>query len=160
MTTTTLTIEHIDIAMPHDYERATALFTSLVPHVDRAELGALVASRAASADVEAMIRRRAGELGILIMASLDQGPVVSLLGPPRKLAVYLIGSPFLGARLFADHRGGGLYAPVHVTLYEENDGVAHFAYDRPSTLLAQFGASDLGRMFDDKLAALGDRLSR
>ncbi|MFT3699319.1 MAG: DUF302 domain-containing protein [Kofleriaceae bacterium] len=154
-------IEHVDLATPHSYERATARFKELVPPVDPHELAGLVARKAPAADVEAMMKRRAGELGILIMTQLDQGPVVSLIGAPRKLALYVIGSPFLGAKLFAEHRAAGLYAPAHVTLYEHEDGFAHLAYDTPSTLLAQFGAAaaELGKMFDAKLAALGQALS-
>ncbi|HEX4353630.1 MAG TPA: DUF302 domain-containing protein [Polyangiales bacterium] len=155
---TTLSIEHVDVITPHTYERATALFTSLVPFADQAEIAKLTSG----AEVTAMMQRRAGELGILIMAALEQGPIISLLGQPRHLAVYLIGSPLLGARLFAEHRAAGLYAPAHVTLYEHADGHAHFAYDRPSTLLAQFGAAaqDLGKLFDAKLATLADHLTR
>ncbi|HEY4239089.1 MAG TPA: DUF302 domain-containing protein [Kofleriaceae bacterium] len=151
---TTFTVEHVDLLLPHDYATATATFLALVPRADPHELAAL----RTGADAEALMKRRAPDLGILVMTSLDQGPVVSLLGAPKQIAVYLIGSPVLGARIFADHPGAGLYAPAHVTIYADNDGRAHFAYDKPSTLLAQFGAAELGRRFDEKLATIGTHL--
>ncbi len=157
---TTFQVEHVDLATPHTYEHATELLIRLVPRADPAELTSLVKAHAPREEVEAMMKRRAGELGILIMTSLDQGPVISLLGAPRKLALYVIGSPFLGAKLFDEHRSAGLYAPAHVTLYEHEDGKAHVAYDKPSTLLSQYGASELGQAFDTKLAALGEQLTR
>jgi len=154
---TTWTIQHVDVAVRRTFEDATALFLRHVPLADPAEIARLKDR----ADVEAMMKSRAGDLGILVMARLDQGPVVSLLGPRVKLSVYLVGSPLLGARLFARHPSAGLYAPAHVTLYEDPGGVAHFAYDRPSTLLARFADPEVaaaGRAFDEKLATVGQRL--
>lgn len=155
---TTFTVEHVDYILDSSFEEATARLLREVPLADPAELKALKNR----AGVEAMMHARATDLGILVMTKLEQGPVVSLFGPPLKVSIYLIGSPLLGARLFVKHRAAGLYAPAHVTLYEDTAGKAHFAYDTPSSLLARFDDADatlIGRAFDQKLALLGRRLA-
>ncbi|HEY4059122.1 MAG TPA: DUF302 domain-containing protein [Kofleriaceae bacterium] len=131
--------EHVDVATPHDYVTATERFLALVPRVEPMHPTSV-------ADVERMMGR-AGSLGVLVMASLDQGPIISLLGPPRRLAIYLVGSPFIGAKIFAERPDAGLYAPAHVTIYEHADGKAHIAYDR---VLPEF---------DEVLSAISQALS-
>lgn len=152
MSSTTFMVEHIDIALPGSFEEATARFYEHVPLANPVEISNLKNRD----DIEAMMA--SAPLGIRVMTRLEQGPVVSLLGTPMKVSVYLIGSPLLGAAIFVKHRGAGLYAPAHVTLYEDIDGITHFAYDKLSTLLAQFGP--LGHAFDEKLAHLGELLTR
>lgn len=154
----TFPIRHIDIATGRSFDEATALFLRHVPFANPQTLAALKSP----ADVTAMMQS-AGDLGLLVMTKLDQGPVVSLLGTPMKLSLYLIGSPLLGARIFERHRGAGLYVPAHVTIYEDVDTVTHFSYDRPSSLLAQFedpNLEEVGVAFDEKLIALEKILTR
>jgi hypothetical protein len=52
--------------------------------------------------------------------------------------------------------GAGLYAPLRVAVYEDENGTT-FEYAKPSTLLAQFHdpkIDELSHSLDDRLAAL------
>jgi uncharacterized protein (DUF302 family) len=48
----------------------------------------------------------------------------------------------------------GLYAPLRIVLYEDEQGRAVFEYDLPSSLFNQFGDEEIGnigRELDDEL---------
>jgi hypothetical protein len=52
--------------------------------------------------------------------------------------------------------GASLYAPLRVTLYENEAGGSTFAYDQPSNLFGQFGdeqVAAVARGLDEKLKA-------
>jgi uncharacterized protein (DUF302 family) len=102
-----------------------------------------------------------GDLGFAHLAKLEQGPLVSLLGKPKRMTVYLLGNPVLANTMFEHHPEIGLYAPLRASVFEDYSGLAHFTYDRPSTLLHQFGNDDVtavARMLDDRMSKLAESL--
>ncbi|MGH9875807.1 MAG: DUF302 domain-containing protein, partial [Pyrinomonadaceae bacterium] len=104
-----------------------------------------------------------GDLGFMILGKIDQGPLVSLLGKPKKMTTYLIGNPVLANRMFEQHPGVGLYAPLRGSIYEDYEGKSHFTYDRPSTVLEQFENSEIravAKMLDEKMASLAAYLTQ
>ncbi len=51
----------------------------------------------------------------------------------------------------------GLYVPLRIFVYSDERGKTHVSYDKPSTLLAQFGNPKLemiAQMLDQKLNGL------
>jgi hypothetical protein len=88
-----------------------------------------------------------------VLAKLDQGQLVSLLGRPKKMSVYLIGNPVLANRMYDQHPAVGFYAPLRASIYEDYEGRSHFSYDRPSGLLEQFDNEEIravARILDQK----------
>jgi uncharacterized protein (DUF302 family) len=107
-------------------------------------------------------RKRLGGLEFIILGKTDQGPLASLLGKPKKMTSYLIGNPVLANRMYEQHPAVGLYAPLRASIYQDDQGISHFTYDRPSTLLAQFENTQIqvvGKMLDEKMASLADFLA-
>lgn len=162
MTTHRFTVERIDIPLAGSFERAVAAFEENVPVADRAMLDRLVETRSTADEVRAAVARAQGDLEFMILAKLVQGSLTSLLGTPKKISVYLMGNPVIANRMFEQNPAAGLYAPLRVSLYEDRAGAAHFAYDRPSSLLGSFGDAaidEVAALLDDKMATLSSRLA-
>jgi len=123
----------------------------------------MIASRASAQEIARAIGEMIGELGFVALAKLDQGPLASLLGRPKKMSVYLVGNPVLANRMYEQHAAVGLYAPSRASVFEDYEGKCHFTYDRPSGLLEQFKNEEirvLGHILDRKMESLAHRLAR
>ena len=68
----------------------------------------MAASRFSAQEIERTIAGMVGELGFVVLAKLDQGPMVSLLGKPKRMTLYLIGNPVLANRTYEQHSAVGL----------------------------------------------------
>ena len=69
----------------------------------------------------------------------DHGGLLQITGQPCKAVQYAIGNPLTATRMTKHQLAASLYAPLRVVLYETEAGHAVFEYDRPSSLLGQFG---------------------
>ncbi len=110
-----------------------------------------IAPRVSAQEIEKTIQTMVGDLGFMILAKIDQGPLVSLLGKAKKMSVYLIGNPMLANRMYEQHPGVGLSAPLRAAIYED--------YDRPSTLLEQFGNEEIrvvARVLNERMGLADD----
>jgi uncharacterized protein (DUF302 family) len=95
--------------------------------------------------------------GMMIMATVDQGNMLSMTGLKLKATLFLIGNPAVGKKLFEQNHGVGLYVPLRVFVYEDKDGKTYVSYDKPSELLNQFNNNEIGQtagMLDQKLQGL------
>jgi uncharacterized protein (DUF302 family) len=95
--------------------------------------------------------------GMMVMATVDQGNMLSMAGLRLKATLFLVGNPTVGKKLFEQNHGVGLYVPLRVFVYEDNDGKAYVSYDKPSELLNQFNNNEIGQtatMLDQKLQGL------
>jgi len=134
-----------------------------IPPADFGVFNKLAASHATAKEIEAKVQSMAGDLEFMILGKIDQGPLVSLLGKPKKMTTYLIGNPVLANRMYEQHPAVGLYAPLRASAYQDDWGKSHFTYDRPSSLLAQFENTQIqavGKILDEKMASLADTLTR
>jgi hypothetical protein len=156
-------VERIDLTSTRSYVDALRTFEEKVPPADMSTLGRLASSRASSREIEEAVRSMAGELEFMSFAKLEQGPLTSLLGKPKKMVVFLLGNPVLANRMYEANPAIGVYAPLRASIYEDQEGRTHFTYDRPSALLAQFDHAQVravARALDEKMSALADAIVR
>lgn len=162
MTTHAFMNERVDVSLKRSFEQAEALLDENVPPADVPALVRLAESRASASEMEGAVQRMQGDLDFMTFAKIPQGTVTSVLGTSKKITVYLVGNPVIANRMFERNRAVGLYAPLRVALYEDKDGIAHFTYDRPSSLLRSFEDQEvdgIARRLDDKLTKLAERLA-
>jgi hypothetical protein len=151
--------ERIDLRTTRSFDEAVVAFEARVPPADEGVLRQLVKDQANTRTVEEAVDAMAGELGFVCFAKVEQGPVVSLLGGPKHLVVYLLGNPVLAERMLAKDPAVGVYAPLRASIYEGRDGATHFTYDRPSALLSQFEDPQIREtagLLDEKMSQLAD----
>ncbi len=92
--------------------------------------------------------------GMMIMATVNQGNMLSMTGLPLKAELFLVGNPTVGKMLFGQSHGVGLYVPLRVFVYQGKNGKTYVSYDRPTSLLKQFHnpmINHTAQMLDQKL---------
>jgi uncharacterized protein (DUF302 family) len=157
MATRTFSVARIDEALPNSFPETVARFEQKVPRADVSVFRQMVTSGASRSEIEGKIQGMAGDLEFMVLHKIDQGPLVSQLGKPKMMSVYLIGNPVIANRMYEEDPATGLYAPLRVEIYEDYGGVTHFTYDRPSSLLEQFQNAKIGavaQLLDQKMSAL------
>jgi uncharacterized protein (DUF302 family) len=98
-----------------------------------------------------------GQGGMMVMAQVDQGNMLSMAGLKLKAQLFLVGNPTVGKQLFEQDHGVGLYVPLRVFVTEGSDGKVYVSYDKPSSLLKQFNNQKIDMvagMLDQKLEGL------
>ncbi len=149
--------KRVEVTSTKTFSEAIATFERRIPMADFFAFDRLVATGANAKDIQDVVSGMVGDLDFMILAKLDQGPLVSLMGKRKKMTVYLIGNPVLANRMYEINPAIGVYAPLRVLVYEGNDGSTRVTYDLPSTLLGQFKDEDVksvAHMLDEKLSHL------
>lgn len=89
--------------------------------------------------------------GMMVMAEVNQGQMLSMTGLSLKATLFLVGNPTVGKQVFEQDHAAGLYIPLRVFVYEDG-GKTFVSYDKPSSLLGQFK--------NDKVKMVGDMLDK
>jgi len=89
--------------------------------------------------------------GMMVMAEVNQGQMLSMTGLSLKATLFLVGNPTVGKQIFEQDHAAGLYIPLRVFVYEDA-GKTFVSYDKPSSLLGQFK--------NDKVKMVGDMLDK
>lgn len=95
--------------------------------------------------------------GMMVLAEVDQGNMLSMTGLSLKAKLLLIGNPTVGKQLFEQNHSVGLYVPLRLFVYNDENGKTQISYDRPSVLLAKFDNEKItmvAQMLDKKLEDL------
>jgi uncharacterized protein (DUF302 family) len=99
----------------------------------------------------------AGPSGFMLFRTSDHGVLLRLAGQQKKAIQYLLGNPLIALQMTQHDIRAGLYAPLRVLLYENEEGKTCIEYDRPSSLFGQFGnpkVTEVATQLDRKLEQL------
>ena len=110
-------------------------------------------------EVTKAVKSLVAKNGMMIMAEVDQGRMLSMTGLNLKATLYIVGNPVVGKQLFEQDHAVGLYVPVRIFVYSDASGKTSVSYDKPSTLLSQFQNSKMNmvaQMLDQKLEGLAN----
>jgi uncharacterized protein (DUF302 family) len=110
-------------------------------------------------EVTKAVKSLVAKNGMMIMAEVDQGRMLSMTGLNLKATLYIVGNPVVGKQLFEQDHAVGLYVPVRIFVYSDASGKTSVSYDKPSTLLSQFQNSKMNmvaEMLDQKLEGLAN----
>lgn len=122
-----------------------------------------VASTKAFDEVVGAVKSVVAKSGMMVMAEVNQGQMLSMTGLSLKATLFLVGNPNVGKQVFEQEHAAGLYIPLRVFVYADAAGKTFVSYDKPSALLAQFKndkVSMVGQMLDQKLAELAEMSAR
>ncbi len=118
-----------------------------------------VASDKSFEDVTSAVKSLVAKNGMMVMAEVNQGKMLSMTGLGLKATLFVVGNPTVGKQLFEQDHGVGLYVPLRVFVYADASGKTFVSYDRPSALLGQFQNEKIGmvaQMLDQKLEGLAN----
>jgi uncharacterized protein (DUF302 family) len=155
-TTTTYAAVRITCDSDLDFNETRARFDERVPVFENSTSIELVLGGASWAEVQAAVDGRVGPTGLVALARLDQGALLSLEGESLEATLYLVGNPIVAREVTRHDPAAALYAPFRVAIYRDASGV-HIAYDKPSSIFASLASSGIDVIaseLDDKIRAV------
>jgi hypothetical protein len=154
MSRRTIEVAHVVIGSTKPFAEVRALLEALIPPIDP-EIPALLAD--GITDRLKQHFEAAPELSIFL--SRDHGALLGIYGKRHQAIQYEIGNPLTASTMTRHKLAAGLYAPLRVVLYENDDGSSRFEYDLPSSLFGQFGDERITEVARGLDVALGRALS-
>jgi uncharacterized protein (DUF302 family) len=156
MNVSRFTVDHVRLAADKPFEDVAGAFERQLGRFDAEVYKALVGGGDAAA-ARARIEAMAGPSGFMLFATHHHGALLRLAGQKRKAVQYVVGNPLFALQMTQHDVRAGLYAPLRVLIYENEEGKTCVEYDRPSSLFGQFGderVSPTAALLDRKLEAL------
>jgi uncharacterized protein (DUF302 family) len=98
--------------------------------------------------------RVAGADGLAIHYVAFHGDLLALRGERRPLIAYYIGNILSATEMTKVNPAAGLYAPLRVVVYANEQGGTTMEYDRPTSMFGQFKSAEIdavARSLDDRL---------
>jgi len=141
-------VEHIKFETTRNFADVQAAFEAGLPKLDPAMTKALAAG-----DEQRVTELEQGN-PLFIFLRRDHGALLQIVGRPRKALQYDVGNPHTASKMTRHRLSAGLYAPLCVILYEDENGHTVFEYDKPSSLFGQFdddAVTTVARGLDDAL---------
>jgi uncharacterized protein (DUF302 family) len=149
-------IEHVCVKTEKPFGEVAAAFEARLGRFDPAAHEQL-RNGAAPEAVRARLEGMVGPSGFMLFRTSDHGALLRLVGQSKKAVQYLVGNPLFAIQMTQHDIRAGLYAPLRVLLYEDEEGKTCVEYDRPSSLFGQFGkakVTEVATMLDRKLEQL------
>jgi uncharacterized protein (DUF302 family) len=144
----TVTVDHVEIHSTRAVGEVARRLEGAVPPIDPT-----IAKALALGDLD-RAEKRIGRTPLFIFLKRDHGALLRIAGQYRTAFQYEIGNPLTATKMTRHKLAAALYAPLRVTLYENESGGCTFAYDQPSSLFGQFGderVTDVARRLDEQL---------
>jgi uncharacterized protein (DUF302 family) len=156
MTNSRFTVDHVRVTSDKPFDEVAAAFVGQLGTYDAGALEQLAAgadAREARAKIEAL----AGPSGFMLFGTQDHGLLLRIVSQKRKAVQYVVGNPLIAVQMTQHDVRASLYVPLRVLIYEDGAGKTCLEYDRPSSLLGQFGnerIAPVAASLDRKLEAL------
>jgi uncharacterized protein (DUF302 family) len=151
-----ITVDHVRVVADKPFEQVVKVFEQQLGQFNPEVYKSLIAGEDAE-KVRAKIEAMAGPSGFMLFRTSDYGELLRLAGQKKKAIQYLVGNPLFAMQMTQHDIRAGLYAPLRVLIYENEDGKTSVEYDKPSSLFGQFGnakVTDVAAMLDRKLEQL------
>ena len=106
---------------------------------------------------KAKINSMAGPSGFMLFGTSDHGLLLGIVGRPRKAVQFVVGNPAIALEMTQHDLRAGLYAPLRLLVYQDEEGQTCLEYDKPSSLFGQFGNDRINptaTLLDEKMEAL------
>jgi uncharacterized protein (DUF302 family) len=151
-------IERFSVTSSRPFEAIVAALKATVGRLDLVEVEKLSKSASTFAELEKVIGRDLGSIGLMLFIELDSGAVLRKetgLDKPKMVRL-VIGNPLIMKEMAKHVPDAGSYAPVTILVNERPDGV-HLSYDRMASFLEPYGNAEalkVARDLDAKVEAL------
>ena len=157
MKTSTFVVSHVIVESDKGFAETTNSFERQLGKFDPKVVESLSAIPLNAENAKLEIEKMAGKSGFMLFGTVNHGLLLSIFGKNRKAVQYVIGNPLIAIQMTQHNLASGLYAPLRVLIYEDNQGKTRLEYDRPSSLFGQFDDNKIvsvANMLDQKLEDL------
>jgi uncharacterized protein (DUF302 family) len=156
MNVSPIKIDHVRVVADKPFDRVTQSFEQQLGQFNEEAYKSLAAGENPE-KVRARIEAMAGPSGFMLFRTSDHGALLRLAGQKKKALQYLVGNPLIAVQMTQHDIRAGLYAPLRVLVYENEEGKTCVEFDRPSSLFGQFGnarVTEVATTLDRKLEQL------
>jgi len=151
VTSRTIPVEHIRIASARPFAEVRRKLEDSVPKLDPS-----IAEALARGDQKRAQDYDENGPKLSIFLAREHGALLQIAGGKRSAVQYEIGNPLTATKMTRHRLPAGLYAPLRVVLFEDEQGRGIFEYDKPSSFFGRFGderVTEVGRYLDATLEA-------
>jgi len=151
VTSRTIPVEHIRISSQRPFAEVRRKLEDSVPQLDPS-----IAEALARGDQKRAQDYDENGPKLSIFLAREHGALLQIAGGKRNAVQYEIGNPLTASKMTRHQLPAGLYAPLRVVLFEDEQGRSVFEYDKPSSFFGQFGderVTEVGRYLDAALEA-------
>jgi uncharacterized protein (DUF302 family) len=142
------TMKRIDISTGVEFDVFRAAFEKAAPPFDSAPLLEIVARRGSWDEVLAAAAINAPN-GLMVYATIDALPLLSVAGHTTKAVEYLLGNHTIAETMYRHDPRALLYAPLRVLVYADTNGNAVFSIDQPSAAFGSLGIAEVTKVGED-----------
>jgi len=149
-------IVHVRLTAGKPFQEVVAGLDRQLGRFDPQAITALAANRNPE-EARTKIEKMVGPSGFMLFGAMDHGALLAMVGQKRKAIQYTIGNPLFAIQMTEHDIRAGLYAPLRVLVYENDEGQVELEYDKPSSLFGQLNderVKSVAAMLDRKLADL------
>lgn len=149
---TIIEVRHQVVSVKLPFDQFTHNIEAALPPLDRALMDKVGTEPAM---VEEQLAKRKGR-GFLFM-QVDHGLLLTMVGTPRKAKLYALGNPMTLSKMTRLDMRAGLYGPLHLLVYEDDNQQVLVEYDLPSSVFGQFGNPEVRKVaefIDERVAEL------
>jgi uncharacterized protein (DUF302 family) len=151
-----ITVEHVRVLTDEPFDKVSKAFEEQLGQFNPEVYKALAGDEDPE-KVRPRIEAMVGPSGFMLFRTSDHGALLRLAGQKKKALQYLVGNPLFAIQMTQHDIRAGLYAPLRVLIYENQEDKTCVEYDKPSSLFGQFGntkVTDVAAMLDRKLEQL------
>jgi uncharacterized protein (DUF302 family) len=149
VTSQKIAVEHIRISSGRPFAEVRRRLEDRVPKLD---IGIAEALRSGDQKHAKDYEENGPKLSIF--GARDHGNLLQIVGSRRNAVQYEIGNPLAASKMTRYQLRAALYAPLRVVLFEDQQGMGIFEYDKPSSFFGQYGdqrVTEVGRYLDAAL---------
>jgi uncharacterized protein (DUF302 family) len=153
MNVSRIAVDHVRVVTDKPFDKVSKAFEQQLGQF-KPEVYQSLAEGGDVEEVRARIEAMVGPSGFMLFRTSDHGALLRLAGQRKKALQYLVGNPLFAVQMTQHDIRAGLYAPLRVLLYANEEGKTCVEYDKPSSLFGQFGnakVTDFATMLDRKL---------
>lgn len=136
---TNYTNTHVVVASAKPFEQAVKDLEAELGKASTELLGNRLSAAKNFAELTAEMEPLAGRSGLITVAELNWGKVMSRVPVGMKARLFVIGNPLTAKKLL--EAGGpevGLYLPTKIYVYQDKQGVTQVTYDKLAPVMAQY----------------------
>lgn len=156
---THIPIEHIVVTANQPYQQVIDALEARLGTQENQEaiVRLLMAPNTSWEQITQTVEEHSGSSGFSLFSKVDHGPLLSWKGKTSRATQYALGNPLLALQMTSHLPETGLYAPLRLIVYEDEEGRTFVAYDSFSSQMAQYGNEEILRVaqtVEQKLEAL------
>jgi uncharacterized protein (DUF302 family) len=149
-------VTRLDVHTGIAFDTFRTAFEKAAPPFAKAGVADIVSRGGTWDDVKAAIAAYAPN-DLMIFATIDGIPLMSVAGHHTKAVEYLLGNHVIAETMFRHNPRALLYAPLRILVFGDEKDQAVFSLDEPSTVFASLDHPDIsqvGRDLDAKVRNL------